>query len=182
MRSSAEAPADTLVVGYGNPLRRDDAVGHHVVDRLAADPRLDRCRLLARHQLTPELAEDVAGAGLVVFVDARMAPGRPGRIWVERVTDDDASPAGGASSSSHHVDPVTVLGLAERVYGRCPAAVLVSVSAGSVDLGEGLTPAVDAAVAPAAETVASLSANVGRILPRNGNNPGSVRGGATQDR
>jgi hydrogenase maturation protease len=62
--------AGVLVVGYGNSLRGDDGVGWHAAGRLAADPRLAGARVLARHQLTPELAVDVAQASLVVLVDA----------------------------------------------------------------------------------------------------------------
>ena len=62
--------AGVLVVGYGNPLRSDDGIGWHAARLLATDPRLDRARVLTRHQLAPELAEDVSRASLVVLVDA----------------------------------------------------------------------------------------------------------------
>ena len=45
--------AGVLVVGYGNPLRGDDGFGCHAAALLAADPRLEEARVLARHQLTP---------------------------------------------------------------------------------------------------------------------------------
>ena len=54
-----------LVIGYGNPLRGDDGFGCSAAGLLAADPRLDGATVLGRHQLTPELATDIAGASLV---------------------------------------------------------------------------------------------------------------------
>ena len=72
------------MVGYGSTLRSDDGVGWHVADRLADDPRLAGAEVLARHQLTPELAADVARAALVVLVDAALG-GEPGSIVLRRV-------------------------------------------------------------------------------------------------
>ncbi len=57
-----------LVIGIGNPTRSDDGAGHAVVfglSRLVPDGTYR-----AVHQLTPDLAEDLAEASLVVFVDA----------------------------------------------------------------------------------------------------------------
>ena len=59
-----------LVIGYGNELRRDDGLGPRVAASLAGPG----VRALAVRQLTPELAEEVATARLVVFVDARVNP------------------------------------------------------------------------------------------------------------
>ena len=58
-----------LVVGYGNPLRCDDAIGWRAALALADDPRLAGVDVLARHQLTPELAVDVAAALLGLSAD-----------------------------------------------------------------------------------------------------------------
>ena len=51
----------TLVIGYGNELRGDDAVGP-LVARTAESWQRPGLRALAVQQLTPELAEDIAGA------------------------------------------------------------------------------------------------------------------------
>jgi hydrogenase maturation protease len=153
MSSPAEG---ILVIGFGNPLRGDDGFGPHVVSRLADDARLAGACLLARHQLTPELAEDVSRAGLVVFVDARLEAGRPGRIRVERWANSSSGEHEPSSGWSHQVGPGSVLALADRVYGRTPPAFVVTVSAGSVDVGDELTPAVAAAVDAVVETVAAL--------------------------
>ena len=76
--------AGSLIVGYGNSLRTDDGVGWHAAGLLATDPRLEGAQILARHQLTPELAADISQASLVVLVDAASA-GDPGSVSVRRI-------------------------------------------------------------------------------------------------
>ena len=57
-----------LVVGIGNTTRRDDAAGVLVAERVARlRPLAD---VIAVHQLVPEIAERMAEADVVVFVDA----------------------------------------------------------------------------------------------------------------
>jgi hydrogenase maturation protease len=60
-----------VVIGYGNTLRGDDGAGPAVAQAIA-DRALPGVRSLAVPQLTPELAEIVAEANLVVFVDAAL--------------------------------------------------------------------------------------------------------------
>ena len=59
-----------VVIGYGNELRGDDAIGPAVAEQVAAWGRPD-IRAIATRQLLPELAEDLARASLAIFVDAR---------------------------------------------------------------------------------------------------------------
>src|SRR5437879_921160 len=61
--------AHTLVVGYGNSLRRDDAVGLHVADAVW-QLGLPGVRVISVQQLTPELAVALAEAPRAIFVDA----------------------------------------------------------------------------------------------------------------
>ncbi len=138
-----------LVIGYGNPLRGDDGAGPRVADAIAARA-LPGVRVLAVPQLVPELAEPVAGAGLVVFVDAcRATPGA--EVRVERAAANRRPVALG-----HASDPGTLLALAEGVFGRCPAAWLVRVPAVQFELGEALSAATARGVDAAAAAVARL--------------------------
>jgi hydrogenase maturation protease len=107
--------AGVLVVGYGNPLRGDDGIGWHAARLLATHPRLGDARLLVQRQLVPELAADVSRASLVVLVDAS-AEGDPGSVRVRKVEPRLAAPA----TWSHHLDPQTLAGLAEALYGVTP--------------------------------------------------------------
>jgi hydrogenase maturation protease len=158
--SSDERVSRPLVIGYGNTLRRDDAVGVRVAELLAADGRVVGVDVLAVHQLTPELAIDVGGASFVVFVDADPSVA-PGAMEVRRLSLD-AGPAAGATTepgaSSHHVGILELLGLARELTGRAPEAVAVAVGVADLELGEGLTPAVEAALPGIVERVRGLLA------------------------
>ena len=123
-----------LVIGYGNPLRSDDAIGQHVAWELMK--RFDRADLLARiaHQLTPELAEIVSHFDTVVFIDARVGD-RPGEISCEEV-----QPAVGTGAFTHNVTPAALLGAANDLYGRTPAGLLISIVGEVFDYGTDLSP------------------------------------------
>jgi hydrogenase maturation protease len=155
-----------IVVGYGNTLRSDDGAGWHAAALLAEDPRLAGAAVLARHQLTPELALDFSEASLVVLVDADAA-GRPGELTVRQLQPDGTDHAGDAPAgaggtggvpgpSSHHVGPAELLALARELYGAAPPAFLVSVGAADMGPGEDLSPAVRAALPGLVDTVAVL--------------------------
>ncbi len=67
---SLETRGSVLVIGYGNTLRGDDGAGCYVAERLCALNHEPGLKVLSLHQLTPELAQPVAEAGLVIFIDA----------------------------------------------------------------------------------------------------------------
>jgi hydrogenase maturation protease len=143
--------AGVLVVGYGNSLRSDDGIGWHAAGLLAGDPRLAGARVLAQHQLVPELAADVTQASLVVLVDATVE-GDPGSLSVRQVQPRPPTP----TTWSHHLDPETLAGLAEALYGFVPPIVLVSVAAGSLAEGDRLSDALERALLEVVEVVADV--------------------------
>jgi hydrogenase maturation protease len=130
-----------LVVCFGNPLRADDGVAWRVAglleERLGGHP----VQVIACQQLTPELAEPISHVELVVFVDASLEAA-PGVVTCEAVSP--GAPA--AWTFSHGFDPSALLSCAERLYGTCPRALIVTVGGQSFELGEGLSAAAEAAV------------------------------------
>jgi hydrogenase maturation protease len=140
-----------LVVGYGNPLRGDDGVGWHAAELLATDQRLTGARVLAHHQLVPELALDISRASLVVLVDAAV-DGDPGAVSVRRVQPRRTDPA----TWSHRLAPESLAGLAKDLYGAVPPIVLVSVAAGSFAGGDRLSGALERALPEVVEVVADV--------------------------
>ncbi|HEX8818194.1 MAG TPA: hydrogenase maturation protease [Terriglobales bacterium] len=125
--------ARALVVGLGNRLRSDDGLGWHVAERLSREYAPEVVQVLGLHQLTPEAAEVVSRAELVIFVDAS-CEGHAGTVSCTRI--EPGAPAGG---SSHEFSPAAVLRLAEELYGRAPAAYLLTVAGESFEVGEGLS-------------------------------------------
>jgi hydrogenase maturation protease len=145
-----------LVIGYGNALRTDDGVGPAVAELLAADPRLAGAKVLALHQLAPELAADLGAARLAILVDASTFP-PPGAVTVRQLQPGDDDEAGrGGGATSHHVDPGALLALARELYGAAPDAFVVSVGVVNLEPGEGLSPLVAAALPRAVEAAVRL--------------------------
>lgn len=97
---------------------------------------------MARHQWTPELAEDIAHAQAVLFIDCSVQS-PPGAVTLAPV-----EPAAETIvPSTHHLGPAELLTLARELYQSQPRqALLLTIGAGSFDLGETLSPPVQAAL------------------------------------
>jgi len=154
-----------LVVGYGNSLRCDDAVGPRVLDRLEADGASigTEVRALRPQQLTPELAEDVSGSRGVVFVDAREGA-VPGEVRVESLgaNSDEArvvTPGDGVidrAPLTHALSAGALLEYADRLFGARPPAAVVTVTGERFGVGERLSARVEAAIPEAARRVREI--------------------------
>ena len=148
-----------LVIGYGNTLRRDDGVGARAAELLAADPRLSGVDVQARYQLLPEMALDIGASSLVVFVDADMR-GLPGSIEIRPLEADgphsDADARAEPGASSHHVSGGELVALAAELTGHRPAVVEVGIGIADTEMGEGLSPAVEASLPRVADIVVDL--------------------------
>lgn len=125
-----------LIIGIGNPLRRDDGFGAAVVERIELKEPLLRVRLLCVHQLTPEIAEDLAAVNRVLFVDARMPAGVHDRALVLELLPIDTPET---DALTHGVGPAGLLRFTRDVYGVAPAAWTLSAPAHDLETGEGLS-------------------------------------------
>ena len=127
-----ESPAGLLVIGYGNTLRRDDGVGPKVAEAVAA-LGLPGVRALACPLLTPELAEAVSRADVVVFVDA--AVDVPREVQMRKL-----APAASAQVMAHAASPVTLLAVARDVFGSAPEAWWLTIPVEDLGIGEAFSP------------------------------------------
>jgi hydrogenase maturation protease len=123
-----ESPHGILVIGYGNTLRRDDGVGPRVAEAVAA-LALPGVRTLACPLLTPELAEPVSQARMVLFVDA--AVDAPREVQLRTL-----APADNSQVMAHAASPATLLALARDVFGHAPEAWLITVPVEDLGIGE----------------------------------------------
>jgi hydrogenase maturation protease len=140
---------EVLVIGYGNSLRSDDAAGPRAAAAVG-EWALPGVRAIAAPQLTPELAEPLAAARLVIFVDARRAAaGDPVRV-------QPIEPGAVGAPPGHAGSPHGLLALAQAVFGSRPRAWLVTVPATDLALGEGLSPAARSGLGAALRTIAGL--------------------------
>ncbi|WP_206797013.1 hydrogenase maturation protease [Amycolatopsis sp. MtRt-6] len=132
-----------VVIGVGNEYRHDDGVGLAVLAELDANPIPGVVTVLCDGE-PAALLEAWTGAELAVVVDAVLCePSTPGRIWRSTV-DGLPSSRGTASSHALGIPDAVRLGAA---LGRVPDELVVyAIEAAELDLGVGLTPAVQAAV------------------------------------
>ena len=125
-----------LIIGYGSPLRGDDNIGCHVAQMLEHQYHDDpEVRVIGSHQLTPEMAEDLAASEFVLFLDA--AAGTP----AGRIQQMALKPQPGPLSFAHHLDPVLLLAATMELYGNVPRAELLTIVGATFELGDRLSPA-----------------------------------------
>jgi len=141
----------TVVIGVGNPYRRDDGVGSAVADLLRDLPGVEVAQSLGE---TTDLMELWDGADLAILVDAilvdavRTGPARPGRIHRLSV------PAAGCGAASTHGPGLGEAVELARVLDRLPARlVLYAVEVTDVGHGRGLSLPVAAASRRLAERI-----------------------------
>ena len=118
---------EILVIGYGNSLRSDDGAGISVAETLAQQQR-ENLRSLAVHQLTPELAADIANSDKVIFVDAA--------INLASVTVQSLEPEPRGGEFGHTGNPRSLLFLTQAVYGLVPPAWWVLIPGVNFEFGE----------------------------------------------
>ena len=145
--------ASALVIGLGNPDRGDDAAGLHVARRVAT---LGLPDVVVEEAGGDSLAllDRWAGLGRVVLVDAAASLARPGRI---HRLDPLAGPLPRdlALSSTHAFGLAEAVELSRRL-GLLPRRMTIyAIEAACFDPGAALSPAVAAAVGPAAERIAA---------------------------
>ena len=134
----------TLIIGYGNTLRKDDGLGVYAAQLLTSIVLPENVEILICQQLSPELSANLAQVEQAIFIDATLGiqGEMPGTIKTRRLGPRTTQPSG----ITHHFDPETLLAMAEILYDHVPQAILFTVTAASIDLGEGLSPEVSAAL------------------------------------
>jgi hydrogenase maturation protease len=149
-----------IVIGVGNPFRRDDGFGPMVVAELAGersrDDGLSTPDLRTSDGEPTAMLELWTGADLAVVVDAVHDGGsRPGQRY-ELSLDDLAGLADNPAASSHGISLGSTVALG-RVLDRLPRRLVVLAVAGrEFGFGVGLTPGVAAAVRPVVRRVWEL--------------------------
>lgn len=145
----------TLLIGWGNELRGDDAAGRLLARTVVGWGR-DEVRVIEAHQLLPEFADAVADAARVVFVDCRAdAPGDAARTT--RITDRGGR--FGAGGLGHAAGPEEILDLAWRLYEARPEAWLVTVPGSEFGVGRPLSAETRSAIVEAEESIRKLLSN-----------------------
>lgn len=148
-----------VILGLGNPLARDEGLGPRAVERLEARGLPEGVLAIdAGTDLLAVLGE-AAGAGRLILIDAMQAGGAPGTVY--RLTLDELLDRAAAApdwASAHALTLVGTIRLARKVKMNLPPAVVFGVEPGEVAFGEGLSPAVEAALGPLLDAVLAEAA------------------------
>jgi hydrogenase maturation protease len=146
-----------VVIGIGNPFRRDDGVGPEVAAQIQGQ-RLPGVRVVLADGEPAGLLEAWEGADLAVVVDAvQRVPASPGSI--HRLTASELE-FGCTAASSHGLGVPDAIRLG-RALERLPRQVVIlAVEGADTGSGTGLSDAVAAAVPHA---VAAVIAELERI-------------------
>ncbi|MBK1722734.1 hydrogenase maturation protease [Thiocystis violacea] len=132
----------TLIIGYGSPIRGDDALGPLAADRLEAGVLPRGVEVISRHVLTAELVADLADQDRAIFLDAAVDV-EPGEVRCQRLAPDESA----VSTMAHFLDPRELLAWCETLYGRAPESYLVTAGGDSFDYASyELTPVAEQAI------------------------------------
>lgn len=151
------AAAPLVVIGVGNVLLSDDAIGVRVVEalrvRAAGEPAMlpAGTRLVDGGTMGADLAGIVRGCRGLVLVDAVRTGGRAGDVTV---LHDEGIRASGTGVDGGSVDGVVELLAVARLMRWLPEEVsLVGIEAAEVALGLHLSTAVEAGIPAAMDAV-----------------------------
>lgn len=144
----------TIVLGLGNPLLRDDAVGLHVARRLQTLlGGMSNVEVDEDYRGGLRLMERLIGFDRAIIVDAMCSGGTPGTV--HRLRPDGVPTQ--HSASAHDANLRTALDLGRRAGARLPAddgIMLIGIEASDVlSFDENLTPEVEAAIPGAVDLI-----------------------------
>ncbi len=120
-----------LVIGIGNPGRKDDGLGAACVKKLSA-LCLAGVTCDMEFQLRLENAQACSGQDVVIFVDAAQTLGKAFSLTSVKSTSC-------ATVTSHSLRPEMVLAIAEDLYKARPRAYLLAIEGYRWEVGEGLS-------------------------------------------
>lgn len=149
--------ANTLILGLGNTLMTDEAVGPIVVQRMEAEDSSKAVRYLDGGTLSFTLAGPIAESPRLIVVDAAAMGAAPGTVRVFEGEAMDRQLSLNAKTV-HEVSLADLFDIA-RLTDTLPAhRALIGIEPTLVDWGSTLTPAVEAAVAEAMAQARGLMA------------------------
>ena len=138
----------TLVIGYGNTLRGDDGAGYRVAEQVETW-NAPAVRSLPCHQLTPELAAEMAECDRVIFVDATL-PGTHTTVAVQPLQPDPTP------LETHFSTPAGLLQLTQQLFDCCPEAYQVLMPTRSMAFTESLSALTQTALKIALQEIQTL--------------------------
>ncbi|MFI4941502.1 MAG: hydrogenase maturation protease [Burkholderiales bacterium] len=129
--------APTLIVGFGNPSRGDDALGPTAIAeierRMAYHPAWGKVDILTDFQLQIEFVTDLADRRCVVFIDASATGAEP--FLFEPLQASPENPY-----TTHALSPASLLTVYRNFHGEnAPPSFLLGIRGYEFDLGAPLS-------------------------------------------
>jgi hydrogenase maturation protease len=156
----ALAPRRVLVAGVGNIFLGDDGFGVETVRRLRDQPPGAATDVADFGIRGIHLAYEIAGGayGAVLLVDAVCRGSAPGTIHVIDASLDRPSGAASdaAAADAHGLTPDAVIAWLDRLGAPPLRLYVVGCEPECIGEGIGLSPCVEASIAPAIETIRRL--------------------------
>lgn len=168
-----EEEAEVLVIGLGNPLRRDDGIGPRLIAELIGRGLPDGVGAVDVGGGALDLLCLLEGPREVIIVDAAEI-GREAGQFVRLGPEDVRLVSGAGRLSLHSADLAEVLGLAQSLGRSLAKVVIYGVQPESLEWQEGLTPAVERALPGLVEAVMREACGESEETP--------IGGSATSDR
>jgi len=144
------------VIGIGNPLASDDAIGLHVARELLKVKLPSNVEVIEADSTGPSVLESIAGADKVILIDAAVGENGPGTI--HRLSLDNIHPSRCNVRSVHEIDLVDLLRVEKLAQPETFPKELVIIGievADTTRCRQGLSDAVRNAIPKAAEFVRS---------------------------
>jgi hydrogenase maturation protease len=126
----------TLIYGYGNPGRQDDALGVSFVEELekwAVLKGLKNIEFDTNYQLNIEDSETISDKDLVIFADATIEPIE--NFIYTQVQPDETK----IEFSMHAVSTSYILALCQKIYNKNPETWLMHIKGYEWEFQEGIT-------------------------------------------
>ena len=120
-----------LIIGYGNPIRGDNGIGQAVIAEVE-QWNLAHLRSQSLHQLTPEIAAEMAEVETVIFVDAGLEGDTVNITSLEPLPSD-------LFNWGHSLNPRSLLSLTQFLYQKSPQAWLIAIPGENFELSETLS-------------------------------------------
>ena len=127
-----------LIIGYGDELRGDGAVGP-IVAGIVASWNLPSTKVMSVRQLTKELASHIAATDYVIFVSACSGSSCARTAQFDPIVRGTQIFETLAVKDIHSCNLLPLLDLAQQIYRRKPQAWFFQVPIESFDCEEGLS-------------------------------------------
>ncbi|MDJ0728503.1 MAG: hydrogenase maturation protease [Crocosphaera sp.] len=122
---------EILIIGYGNTLRGDDGVGYKIAE-IIEQWNINNITSLAVHQLTPDLAENIAQVDTIIFIDAiPITDVNTAKLEIKTISINRK-----INNLAHHNNPEQLLSVTQAIYQKVPKAYWILVPAINFNFSE----------------------------------------------